>query len=91
MGIDGFDPFIEKPAFGLVLLAVLTFGFQYQHVTGCESDEKVGPILPHHAVIDVEYLEPEVIVLHPRRDRGVAIKGKGLGRLPRAVIDAEIE
>ena len=91
MRVDGVDPFFEEPAFGSVLIAVAAFYFQNQHVTRPEPDEKVGPVLPHHSAIDVEHLEAQVVVFHPCRHRGVAIKLEGFGRLPRAIIDAEID
>ena len=89
--VDGVDPFVEEPAFRLVLIPVAALGFQYQHVTGTEPDEKIRPILPHHAAMDVEHLEAKVVVFHPGRYRGVMIEMEGFGRLPRAVIDAKID
>ena len=77
MRVDGVDPFFEKPAFGSVLIAVAALYFQNQHVTRTEPDEKVGPVLPHHAAIDVEHLEAQVIVFHPGRYCGVVIKFEG--------------
>ena len=91
MRVDGVDPFVEKPALGLVLIVVASLGFQYQHVTRPEPDEKVGTILPHHSAIDVEHFEAEVIVFHPGRYGRVAIKLEGFRSLPRAVIDAKID
>ena len=40
--------------------------FQYQHVTRPAPDEKIGAVLPHHAAMDVEHFEAEVIVFSPR-------------------------
>ena len=64
MGVDRSDPFIEKPALGSVLIAVLAFGFQNRHIARAEADDKVGSILPHHTAMDIEHFEAEVIVFH---------------------------
>ena len=89
--VDGLDPFGEEPVLGQVLVAVLALGLEHQHVTRCEPDEEIGAVFPHHAAMDVEHLEAEMVVLHPGGHLGGAVEDEGLGRFPRAVEDAEID
>ena len=80
--VDRPRPFIKKSAFGPVLIAVPALGFQHEYVPGLEPDEEVGPILAHHAAMDIEHLEAEMIVLHPGIDQGVVVQLEGFGCLP---------
>ncbi len=89
--IDRPRPFIKKSAFGPVLFAVPALGFQHEHVPGLEPDQEVGPILAHHAAMDIEHLETEVIVLDPDIDHGVMVQLEGFGCLPGTVIDTKID
>ena len=91
MCVDSVHPFVEEPALGSVLFAVPSLGFQYQHVTRLEPDEEVRTILPHHAAMDVEHLEAEVIVFRPGGHLRGVVEGKGFRGFLGAVIDAEID
>ena len=91
MFVDRPRPFIKKSAFGPVLIAVPALGFQHEYVPGLEPDEEVGPILAHHAAMDIEHLEAEMIVLDPGIDQGIVVQLEGFRRLPGAVIDTKID
>lgn len=55
--IDGLSLFIQIPALYLVLLGFLTLRLQQEHVTVCETHEKVGPVLPHDTFINIQDFE----------------------------------
>ena len=63
MRVDGLGPFGEVLALGPILVAVPALRFQHQHVARLEPDEEVGTVLPHHAPMDVEHLEAQVVIM----------------------------
>lgn len=90
MGIDGFGPLVKEAALGVVLLRILSLGFENEHRSVGEADEKIGSVLLHDAAIDVKNLKSQVVVLHPGLDGPVVVEFVGLGRLPRAIEDAKV-
>lgn len=63
--VDSVNPFGEEHPLGLVALGILTLGLEHKHVTRQKADQEIGPVFPHHAFVDVEHLEAEVVVLYP--------------------------
>ncbi len=44
---------------------ILALDLQDEHLAVGEADDEVGPEFPHHAVVDVQDLEAQVVVLRP--------------------------
>ena len=63
--VDGLRPFVKIESFHLVLLIILAFCFQYQHVAVFHADQEIRPVFSNNATIDIEYFESQMIVLDP--------------------------
>ena len=67
------------------------FGLQDEHLAVGQPDQEVGPVLPHHAAIDVEDLKPQVVVLDPGLDVVGCRPARRPRCLPGAVVDADVD
>ena len=72
MRVDSLHPLIQIAVFDPVLLALLAFGFENEHLAADKPHEKIGTILPHHSLIQVGNFKAEVVVFDPGDD-GLAI------------------
>jgi hypothetical protein len=63
VGIDGVGPLLEELPFGPVLLVVASLDLEDQLRPVREPDQEVWNVLPYPALVGVEDLETEVVVL----------------------------
>jgi len=91
MHIDSSAPLVKVAPFHLVLLSVPPLGLQNEHVAIYQTNQEIRPVLAHHAPIDIEYLETQVVVLNPCGYGVAVVKNEGIRRLPGAVIDANVD
>ena len=76
--VDGLNPLFQSAVLGITLLVRLPLGFQNQHVPGFQANDEVRALLPHHAPIDVEHLEAQMVVLDPGLDQRIVVQLEGL-------------
>ncbi len=56
-----------------------------------QPHQKIGPVLAHNPANHVEHSKTEVVVLDPGRRSVAVAQSKGIRRLPRAVVDADVD
>jgi len=91
MRIYRLHPFVEIAVFNAILLVLFAFGLQDEHLTIDQPHEKVGAIFAHHALIKIGNLEANMVILDPGGNGFAGIQMGGIGSLPGAVIDAEVD
>lgn len=91
MPIDSTNPLSKGGSLRPILRAILPLRLQHQILTILKPDEEVRPIPQYDTLIEVEHLKPEMVVLSPCLYGRVPIKNEGLGGLPCAVVDAEVD
>src|SRR2546425_4042458 len=73
VGIYGPNPFTQELALGLLLLIVLPFNFQHEHLAATEPNQIVRAELVNDAPERIHNLEAQVIVLRPGPHIWVAV------------------
>ena len=64
--IDGADPLVEEPPLCSLLLRILSFNLKHQMCAILKPHEEVGTKFVDGAVVRIENLESQMIVLSPR-------------------------
>lgn len=89
--VDRLHPLGQVAPLGAVLGRVLPLHLKHELRALAELDQEVGPAPVDAPLPDVDHLEAQVVVLGPGDHVVVVVQREGLGRLPRAVVDAEVD
>lgn len=88
--VDGSHPLGQEFPFGFLLLAILAFDFENEHLAAREADKVVGAVFEYDAFEKVEDFKAQMVILDPRGDIGIAVQLKGFAGLPTGIEDAQI-
>ena len=89
--VDRLHPFRQIAVFDLVLLALLAFGFEDEHLAVDKPREKIGAVLAHDALVEIGDFKAEAVVFDPGRHSLAVLQRKGIGGFPGAVVDADVD
>ena len=89
--IHSLNPFPDGITFHAVLLSFFAFDFERQYFAIEKADEKIRAIFMLSAIEDVANLKNQMIVLNPRGDVVITIKGKRGMLFPAAITNAKVD
>jgi hypothetical protein len=89
--IHGVDPILQKLPLAAIFLGVLALHLDDNMFSVRQANQKVGTVLFHDALPDIENFKTEVVVLDPRINAIDAVELVGLAGFPSAVENTKID
>lgn len=75
----------------LILFRILALGFQHEQIAALQLHEKIRPVLPHNAAVDVQDFKAEMVALDPGCHLVAGIEHVCIRDFPGAVAHTDVD